>query len=119
MLKNAKYILPAAVETSSSATNTDFLKEESYPCTSEGCAKDTHLREWLKTHATVLNQEGGEWQRKRKRLMNEHETALKEVNKALRYFTKTVHSGYAPYKRCYECNEFKRHVNCRLQGITL
>ena len=59
MLKNAEYILPAAVETSSSATNTDFVKEESYPCTSEGCAKDSHLREWLKTHAKVLNQEGG------------------------------------------------------------
>ena len=28
MLKQAKYILPAAFETSSSATNTDFVKEE-------------------------------------------------------------------------------------------
>ena len=61
MLKTAKYILPAAdAETSSSATNTDFVKEESYPCTSEECAKDTHLREWQhETHAKVLNQEAG------------------------------------------------------------
>ena len=93
MLKNANYILPAAVEKSSSATNTDFVKEESYPCTSEGCAKDTHLREWLKTHAKVLNQEAGKCQRKRKRQMNEYESALKEMNKALRWFTKTVHCG--------------------------
>ena len=36
MLKNSKYILPAAAaETPSSATNTNFVKEESYPCTSE------------------------------------------------------------------------------------
>ena len=46
MLKNA-----------SSATNTDFVKE-SYPCTSEGCAKDSHLREWLKKHAKVHDKEG-------------------------------------------------------------
>ena len=59
MLKQAKYILPAAVETSSSATNTDFVKEESYRCTSKGCARYSNLREWLKTHAKVLNQEGG------------------------------------------------------------
>ena len=111
MLKNTKSLLPAAVETSSSATNTDFVKEESYPCTSEGCAKDTHLREWLKKQ--------GKCQRKRKRPMNEHETALKEVNKVLRWFTKTVHCGDAPYTRCYECNEFKRHVNFMLQEITL
>ena len=38
MLKKAKYNVPAAAE-SSSATNTDFMKEESYPCTSEGCGK--------------------------------------------------------------------------------
>ena len=56
MLKNAKYILPAAVETSSSATNTDFVKEESYPCSSEGCAKDSHLPEWLTKHANVHDQ---------------------------------------------------------------
>ena len=42
MLKKAKYILPAAaVETSSSATNTDFVKEESYPCMSEECAGES------------------------------------------------------------------------------
>ena len=58
-------------------------------------------------------------QMKRRRSMNEHETALKEVNKALRLFTKTVHCGDAPYTRCYECNEFKRHINFMLQEITL
>ena len=70
MLKNAKYNLPAAdvataADTSSSATNMDFMKEESYPCTSEGCAKDSHLQEWLKTHAKVHDQEGEKCQRKR------------------------------------------------------
>ena len=120
MLKKTKYILPAAaVETSSSATNTNFVKEESYPCTSEECCKDSYLQEWLKKDAKVHDEEVGKCQRKRKRPMNEHETALKEVNKALRRFTKTVHCGEAPYTRCNECNEFKRHVNCRLQGITL
>ena len=119
MLKKAKYILPAAAETSSSATNTDFVKEESYPCTSEGCSKDSNLREWLKKHAKVHDQEGEKCQRKRKRPMNEHESALKEVNKALRWFTKTVHCGDAPYTRCNECNVFKRHVNFLLQEITL
>ena len=82
MLKKTKYILPAA-ETSSSATNTDFVKEESYPCTSEGCAKYSHLREWLKKHAKVHDQEGDKCQRKSKRPMNEHETALKEVNQGI------------------------------------
>ena len=55
----------------------------------------------------------GKFQRKRKRPMNEHESALKEVNKALRWFTKTVHCGDAPLTRCYECNEFKRHYATR------
>ena len=59
MLKNAKYILPAAAETLSSATNTDLVKEESYRCTSEECAKDSYLQEWLKKHAKVHDQEGG------------------------------------------------------------
>ena len=53
MLKNAKYILPAAAETLSSATNTDLVKEESYPCMSEECAKDSYLQEWLKKHAKL------------------------------------------------------------------
>ena len=44
MLKTTKYVLPAAAE-SSSATNTDIMKEESYPCTSEECGKDAHLQE--------------------------------------------------------------------------
>ena len=119
MLKNAKYILPAAAaESSSSATNTDFLKEESYTCTSEECAKDSYLQEWLKKHAKVHDQEEENCQMKRKRPKNEHET-LKEVNKALRLFTKTVHCGDAPYTRCYECNEFKRHISFMLQEITL
>ena len=87
MLKKAKYILPAAAETSSSVTNTDFVKEESYSCTSEGCAKDSYLQEWVKKHEKVHDR-GEKCQRKRKRPMNEHETALKEVNKALRWFTK-------------------------------
>ena len=116
MMKKAKYNLPAAAE-SSSATNTDFMKEESYTCTTEECGKEFYLREWLKKHATVHDQEGRKCQRKRP--MNEHEYALKEVNKALRWFTKTVHCGDALYTRCDECNEFKRHINCRLQGITL
>ena len=118
MLKKAKYILlAAAVETSSSATNTDFVKEESYPSTSEECGKDFYLQEWLKKCAKVHDQDGEKCQRKGP--MNEHETALKGVNKALWRLTKTVHCGEAPYTRCNECNEFKRHVNCRLQGITL
>ena len=45
--------------------------------------------------------------------------ALKEVNKALRWFTKSLHCDDAPYARCNRCNEFKRHVHCMLQGITL
>ena len=78
MLKNAKYILPDEAEMLSSATNTDFVKEESYPCTSEECAKDSHLQECLKQHAKFHDQDQGEkWQRKHKRQMNEHETALK------------------------------------------
>ena len=117
MLKNAKYILPAAAaETSSSATNTNFVKEESYPCTSEECGKDSHLQEWLKKHAQFHDQDQWEkCQKKRKRPKKEHESALKEVNKALRWFTKTVHCGDAPYTRCYEYNDFKRHVNFMLQ----
>ena len=67
----------------------------------------------------VHDQEGEKCQRKRKRPMNEHETALKEMKKALRWFTKIVHCGDAPYTQCYECNEFKRHVNFMLQEITL
>ena len=113
MLKNAKYILPDAPETSSSATNTDFMKKESYPCTSDECAKDFYVREWLKKQAKVHDQEVEKCQRKR--TMNEHEYTLKEVNKALRWFTKTAHCGEAPYTRCDECNEFKRHVNFMLQ----
>ena len=119
MLKKAKYTLPAAAaaETSSSATNTDFVKEESYPCTSEKCGKDSYLQEWLKKCEVVLDQDTEKCQTKGK--INEQVYALKEVNKALRRFTNTVHSGEAPYTRCNDCNEFKKHVNCRLQGITL
>ena len=116
MLKNAKYILPAAAaETSSSATNTNFVKEESYPCTCEECGKDSDLQEWLKKDAKVHDQ--GTKKCQTKGPINEHVYALKEVNKALWRFTKTVHCGEA--RRCNECNEFKRHVICRLQGITL
>ena len=59
MLKQAKYILPpaAAAETSSSAINMDCMKEESFPCTSEGCAKAFYLRENLKKHAKVDDEE--------------------------------------------------------------
>ena len=93
--------------------NTDFMKEESYPCTSEGCAKESYLRENLKKHAKVHDQEAEKCQRKRP--MNKHEYALKEVNKALRWFTKSIHCGDAPYTRCDECNEFKKHVNFMLE----
>ena len=117
MLKKAKYILPAATETSSNATNTEFVKEESYPCTSEGCAKDSHLREWLKKHAKVHDQEGQKCQRIRKRPINELETAFKERR---RHFDGLQRLCTAATRvRCYECNEFKRHVNLMLQEITL
>ena len=83
-MKKGEYITPAsaAAGTTSSATNTNFTKNESYPSTS------------------------GEW--KCKRIMNEHEYALKEVNKALRWFSKTVHCRSAPYTQCEQCNDFKR-----------
>ena len=69
MLKKAKYNLAAAdsatdAEMSSSATNMDFMKEESYPCTSEGCGKEFYLRENLKKHAKVHDQKGRKCQRK-------------------------------------------------------
>ena len=70
MLKKAKYNLPAAAE-SSSATNTDFMKEESYPCTSEGCGKEFYLWENLTKHSKVHEQEGEKCQRQRKRPMKE------------------------------------------------
>ena len=54
-LKNANYILPA--ESLSSATNTDFVKEESFPCTSEECGKDSYMQERLKKYAKVLDQD--------------------------------------------------------------
>ena len=99
MLKNAKYIFPAdAVDASSSATNTNFVKEESYPCTREECGKDSYLQEWLKKDAKVHDQDTKKCQTNGP--MNEHVYALKEVNKALRRFTQTVHCGEAPYTRC-------------------
>ena len=92
----------------------DFMEEILYLCTSKGCGKKLFMQENLKKHVKVHDQEKEKCQRKRKRPMNEHESALKEVNKALRSFTKTVHSNDAPYTRCYECNEFKRHINFML-----
>ena len=80
---------------------------------SNGCDKVFYVRANLKKHAKVHGQETKKCQRKGP--MNEHVNALKEVNKALRRFTKTVHCGEAPYTRCDECIEFKRHVNFMLE----
>ena len=76
MLKNVKYIHPAAtVDASSSATNTNFVKEESYQCTCEKCGKDSYLQEWLKKCEVVLDQDTEKCQMKGK--INEQVNALK------------------------------------------
>ena len=82
---------------------------------SEGCFYKFYLRENLKKYAKVHNPEEEKCQRISKRPVNEHDSALKEVNEALRWFTKTVHCGDTPYMWRYECNEFKRHVIFMLQ----
>ena len=76
MLKKAEYITPAAAaaETSLSATNTDFTKNESYPCTSCECNKHfSHRRSLTRHKKEVHDQDGGKYERKLKRTVNEHE----------------------------------------------
>ena len=77
------------------------------------------MQEWLKKQEEVYVQEEEKCRMKRKRAMNEHEYAMKEVNNALRWFSKTVHSRDAQYTRCEHCNEFKRHVKFMLREVTL
>ena len=84
MKKKALYNIPTvSADSSSTAMNMDFMKEETYPCTSEGCAKEFYLRENLTKHAKLHEQEEEKCRTKRKRAMNEHENAMKEVNNAL------------------------------------
>ena len=105
MLRKVKTLRPADMK--SSESNMNFMIEvPPYPCTSEGCDKVFYLEKNLKKHVKVHD-----W------LMQS--SALKEVNDALRCFTDNVHSNNVSHKRCYECNEFMRHVNCMLQDITL
>ena len=115
MLEKAVYNIPAvSAETISSAANTDSAKNES----SSECDKDAYVREWLEKQEKVYVQEVEKCQRKRKRTMNEHEYAMKEVNNALRWFSKSVHCCDIPYTRCGQCKEFKRHVNFMLREVT-
>ena len=109
MLRKVKYLLPAEIK--SNESNIDFTMEVPYPCMSEECDKVFYSEKNLKKHVKVHD-----WLMQSTNL---HECALKAVNEALRCFTVNVQSNNLPHKRCYECNEFMRHVNCMLQDITL
>ena len=114
MLKKAVYKIPtvsASAETISSAANMDSAKNETYSSASGECDKDFYVQEWLKKQEEVYVQEEEKCRTKRKRAMNEHENAMKEVNNALRWFSKTVHCRDAQYTRCQHCNEFKSMQN--------
>ena len=118
MLIKVEYIAPASAGAISGVTNTNFTKNESYPCTSDECNKHfSHRRSLMRHMNEVHGQDEGKYERKRRRTMNEY--ALKEVNKVLRWFSKTVHCRSASYAHCEQCNDFKRHVNFMLRKVTL
>ena len=101
IMKKVEYIAPAAVAagTISGVTNTNFTKNESYPCTSDECNKHFSHRRSLMRH---MNEVHGQ-----------------DEGKALRWFSKTVHCRSASYAHCEQCNDFKRHVNFMLRKVTL
>ena len=88
MLEKAVYNTPTvSADSTSTAMNMDFMKDETYPCTSGECNKHfSHKRSLTRQKEAFHDQEEGKCQRKCKRTMNEHEYALKEVNRALRWF---------------------------------
>ena len=57
MLKHAVYNIPTvSADSSSTAMNMDFMKEETYPSTSDDCEKDLYVQEWLKKQEKVYVQ---------------------------------------------------------------